>query len=261
MKKSVLVAVALSLGILHGCAPKRAAVPAQTPGVLAAASIDKTVPHRVKYDYLVYLPKDFGSDPAKRYPLVLFLHGAGERGTDVNKVATWGPAKLIKAGQDFDFVLIAPQCPAGQWWHVDDLEVLLNDVVDRYRVDRSRLYLTGLSMGGCATWDWVLRRPNLFAAAVPVCGWGNPVLARSAAPTTPVWAFHGDADAVIPVAGSTQMVEAIKKAGRAEVKLTVYPKVGHDSWSPTYSNPELYTWLLAQRRPATTSAEATAAKQ
>jgi predicted peptidase len=249
MKTLVAAAGLLSFALLQGCATSPTSTPSQVPaGELAKAVLDKSFTRRVVYQYFVYLPKDYGQDPAKQYPLVLFLHGAGERGTDLDRVKSWGPPKLIAAGQDFDFILVAPQCPLGQWWHVDDLEVLLDDVLARHPIDRDRLYLTGLSMGGCATWDWILRSPKTFAAAAPICGWGNPVLARYAAPETAVWAFHGDADPVIPAEGSTRMIDALKKVDRAEAKLTLYPKVGHDSWSPTYSNPELFTWLLSKRR-------------
>jgi predicted peptidase len=221
------------------------------PGEQRASVLDTTVRKHVSYRYFVYVPEDYGHDATKRYPLVLFLHGAGERGDDVNKVTIHGPTKLIAAGQDFDFILLAPQCPAGQWWHVDDLEVLLDDAMHRYPADPDRIYLTGLSMGGCATWDWILRDPTRFAAAVPVCGWGNPAFARLAPPATPVWAFHGEADPLIPVEGSTLPVKALQEAKRAEVKVTVYPKVRHDSWSATYANPDVYRWMLAQRRART----------
>jgi predicted peptidase len=222
--------------------------PLPPPGTLTHQSLDKTVPHRATYNYLLYLPNSY--DPKKSYPLVLFLHGAGERGTDVDKVRAWGPPKLIDAGQQFDFILAAPQCPPGQWWRLDDLEVLLDDLLSHYPIDHSRLYLTGLSMGGCATWDWLLRDPDRFAAAVPVCGWSNPVEPAYVDCRTPVWAFHGDADPVIPVDGSRRMVAAFRNRG-VEAKLTEYPRVGHNAWSPTYANPEVYEWLLSHRLPTT----------
>jgi predicted peptidase len=241
------IAIALgALAVLQGCASSRTPV----AGEQQAAVLDKTVPHHVGYQYLIYLPEGYGQEAGRKYPLVLFLHGAGERGGDVTKVAMHGPPKLVAAGKQFGFVLVSPQCPAGQWWRVDDLEVLLDDVEQRYAIDRSRVYLTGLSMGGCATWDWVLRDPHRFAAAVPVCGWSNPVEPAYVDCRTPVWAFHGDADSVIPVEGSRRMVEAFRKRG-VEAKLTEYPKVGHNAWSPTYANPEVYEWLLSHRLPTT----------
>lgn len=243
MKHARVVSWVLSV-VVGGCTLYKP-VPMGVPGTQTRQALDTTVPHHVAYKYLLYLPKSY--DPTKTYPLVLFLHGAGERGVDVDKVRAWGPPKLVDAGQQFEFILAAPQCPEGQWWHVDDLEVLLDDLVAQYPVDRSRLYLTGLSMGGCATWDWVLRDPEKFAAAVPVCGWGNPTLVSYARPVTPVWAFHGDADKVISVEGSKVMVEAWRKLGRAETRLTIYPKVGHNSWSAAYGDPEVFPWMMRQK--------------
>lgn len=223
---------------LLGCAAQ-STVPVS--GALTPRALDVTVAHHVSYKYLLYLPK--GYDGEKAYPLVVFLHGVGERGSDVRKVEAWGPPRLVAAGEQFDFVLAAPQCPAGRWWRIDDLEVLLGDVEKRYAIDRSRVYLTGLSMGGCATWDWLLRDPHLFAAAVPISGWSNPIAPLYGDCVTPVWAFHGGADPVVPVEGSEKMVEAFRKKG-VEAKLTIYPKVGHNAWSATYANPEVYRWML-----------------
>lgn len=244
--------IAIGLGVwagLHGCASSRTASEAPvgpSAGKQVAAVLDKRVPHHVGYRYLIYLPEGYGSEAGKEYPLVIFLHGAGERGGEVGKVAAWGPPKLVAAGKQFGFVLVSPQCPAGKWWRVDDLEVLLKDVEERYPIDRSRVYLTGLSMGGCATWEWLLRDAHTFAAAVPVCGWSNPIEPAYVDCRTPVWAFHGDADPVIPVEGSRRMVEAFRKRG-VEAKLTEYPGVGHNAWTPTYANPEVYEWLLSHR--------------
>ncbi|HZZ42553.1 MAG TPA: dienelactone hydrolase family protein [Tepidisphaeraceae bacterium] len=238
MKKLLLLIPTLLLGCSH---------PLPTPGTLTPQSLTTTTPHHVSYQYLLYLPPNY--NPHQSYPLVLFLHGVGERGTDVSKVAAWGPPKLIAAGQQFNFILAAPQCPDHQWWHIDDLEVLLSSLLHDYpNIDHSRLYLTGLSMGGCATYDWILRDPHTFAAAAPICGSSNPTQVHYTSPLTPIWAFHGEADPVIPPDGSRLMVAAYLH-DHAEAKLTLYPHLGHNAWTPAYNTPELYTWLLSHHLP------------
>jgi predicted peptidase len=186
---------------------------------------------------------------------MLFLHGAGERGSDLTKVAVHGPPKLAPQQPDFPFILISPQCPEGEIWSRDALLGLLDHAIKEYRVDTSRVYLTGLSMGGYGTWDLGLANPDRFAAIVPICGGGNlitPLLVPSgkqrAFQTLAVWAFHGGKDPVVPLSESQRMVDYLKKLGVKEVKLTVYPEASHDSWTETYNNPELYRWLLEHRR-------------
>ena len=226
--------------------PPLSAPRAEVPGSLLARAFRDAGPRDVRFKYFEYLPADYGKDPARRWPLVVFLHGAGERGTELNKVLKYGPPRLVTEGRTYDFILIAPQCPPAYGWRIDDLELLLADVLATRAVDPARLYLTGVSMGGVATWEWLIRRPELFAAAVPVCGAGDAGLARRARPT-PVWAFHGALDEIIPLGCSEEMVAAFKAAG-GEALLTVYPDVGHDSWEPAYDDPKLYEWLLAHRR-------------
>jgi predicted peptidase len=148
--------------------------------------------------------------------------------------------------------VVSPQCPEGRWWKVDDLATLLDEVEAKYRVDADRIYLTGLSMGGFGTWDLASNFPDRFAAIAPMCGGGQPEMARRLK-YLPIWVFHGDADPSVPVKKSDDMVEALKKVG-ADVKFTKYPGVGHDCWTQSYANPELYTWFLSHtrsERPAT----------
>lgn len=220
--------------------------PAGDVGSLVARTFQKRGPREVRFRYFEYLPPDYGKDPGRRWPLVLFLHGAGERGTDLNKVLKYGPPRLVSEGRRYDFILIAPQCPPVYGWRIDDLEVLLEAVTASRAVDPDRLYLTGVSMGGIATWEWLIRRPQWFAAAAPVCGAGDEKLARRTRPT-PVWAFHGALDGIIPLEASQEMVAAFKEAG-GEARLTVYPDVAHESWERAYDDPTLYEWLLAHRR-------------
>jgi len=197
-----------------------------------------------KMDYLLFLPQGY-EQSKQTWPLMLFLHGAGESGTDMAKVKTHGPPKIVETKPDFPFILVSPQS-AGRGWNNDTLNALLDDVIRNYRVDKSRVYLTGLSMGGFGTWSLAAAHPEKFAAIVPICGGGNTADAKKLA-TLPIWVFHGAKDPTVPVQRSREMVEAIKAAG-GNVKFTEYPEAGHDSWTETYNNPELYTWLLAQKR-------------
>jgi len=206
-------------------------------------------------NYLLFLPQGYDEQAEKRWPLILFLHGSGERGTDVWKVATHEPPKEVREHPDFPFIVVSPQCPDGQIWSDDVVLALLNHVKRRYAVDPTRVYLTGLSMGGYAAWSLGVSYPEKFAAIVPICGGGNLIsflLAMQdkgpALKSLGVWAFHGAKDPVVPVEESQRMVDTLKKFGVTDLKLTIYPEAQHDSWTETYKNPELYQWLLEHER-------------
>lgn len=218
---------------------------------------EKKVSVKLTANYLLYLPKDYKADKKKQWPLMLFLHGSGERGSDLKKVALHGPPKLVKQGKEFPFIIVSPQCPKGQVWSVEVLNALLDQVEAKYRVDKSRVYLTGLSMGGYGTWALGLANPERFAAMAPICGGGylltylinrddkvrGPLYKKM-----PIWAFHGAKDPTVPPEESQRMVDILKKNGNKAVKLTIYPEAKHDSWTATYDNPELYDWLLKQKQ-------------
>jgi len=208
-------------------------------------SFEKEVVVKVKIKYLLYLPTAYESDK-KLWPLILFLHGAGESGDDLAKVKTHGPPKLIESKKrDFPCIVVSPQS-SGRGWNVDTLTALLDDLAANYRVDKDRVYLTGLSMGGYGTWSLAAAHPQRFAAIVPICGGGNPADAARLK-NLPIWVFHGAKDATVPPERSESMVKALKAAG-GNVKFTVYPDAGHDSWTAAYNDPELYRWLFAQKR-------------
>ena len=197
----------------------------------------------IKLNYWVGQPDNYESQ--EKWPVVLFLHGAGERGNDLELVKVHGPPKRIQQGHRFPFIMVAPQCPAGKWWEPTVLSALLDDIENRYRVDTDKIYVTGLSMGGFGTWELAAHSPNRFAAIAPICGGGD----RFTIPfridkRIPTWIFHGAKDRVVPLSRSVEMFEAFEKRG-ADVKLTVYPNAGHDSWTATYDNPAFYQWLLS----------------
>ena len=203
----------------------------------------------VSSEYLLYLPDGFDASPEKKWPLLVFLHGSGERGHDLEKVKVHGPPKLIEAGKKFPFVVLSPQCPDSADWDTGTLFALVKHVVSRYKIDESMVYVTGLSMGGWATWDLAMAYPGYFAAIAPVCGRVNRNYPKRAADLKemPIWVFHGAADNVVPILEQAQMVKALKEAGN-DVLFTIYPLSGHDSWTETYDNPALYEWFLSKRR-------------
>ncbi len=226
--------------------------------------------------YLLYLPPGYDAKAAQQWPLILFLHGAGERGTNLAQVSVHGPPKLMKknppvpknetdgARKDREaatkllaekFIVVSPQCPSDQVWDSDAVLGLLDSVLGAHKVDASRVYLTGLSMGGYGSWALLAKAPERFAAVAPICGGANTVefllqAKAKAAPfkATPVWAFHGAKDPVVLLAESERIVALLKKLGLKDVQLTVYPEAQHDSWTATYNNPKLYEWFLSHER-------------
>jgi predicted peptidase len=213
----------------------------------------KNVALNVKY--LLFLPADYTASSQKGWPLILFLHGSGERGNDLRKVAIHGPSKYVAEHPDFPFIVVSPQCAQGEHWSTGTLLALLNEVTRQYKVDEQRIYLTGFSMGGYGTWDLGLEYPEKFAAIAPICGGGEMITLILASREKPqalkslaVWAFHGDKDPVVSIEESQRMIDALKKIGVKQAKLTSYPEAGHNSWTRTYDNPELYRWLLQHER-------------
>jgi len=245
-RKTEFVALLLAVMITPGVKAEPVAPGSQLARqyVVKVGSGDET--REVTLRYWLFVPKGYVA--GKRVPLMLFLHGAGERGDDLELVKKWGPPKKVAKDASFPFLLISPQCKKGERWDVQEMVALVKHVAADYRVDQARMYCTGLSMGGHGTWALLAAHPELFAAGIPICGGGDPATAKSLA-KVPLWAFHGDKDRSVPLKRSEQMVAAIKEAG-GDVRLTVYPGVGHNSWSATYANPKTYEWLLSHSRKA-----------
>lgn len=220
-----------------------------TPGKQVAQSLVIPALAGEKLGYLLFLPKDYGTNNRK-WPVMLFLHGSGERGDDLERVKIHGPPKLVDERPDFPFIVISPQCPSDRSWNGEVqshlLAELLDSVLTRFNADPERVIVTGLSMGGFGSWSLVARHPNRFAAAVPICGGGDPDDAHKLK-STPFWVFHGAKDTGVPLKLSEDMVGAVQKVG-GNAKLTIYPEAGHDSWTETYKNEAVYDWMLAQRR-------------
>ena len=211
-----------------------------------------TVRTRARLPYILYRPANAVGHA--RLPLLLFLHGIGERGDDLSIVTRHGPPRLIEEGRELPFIVVAPQCPMGSSWafQLGALRALLHEVIRRQRVDTTHIVVTGLSMGGFGTWHLAVENPRAFSAVVPICGGALSATALGARIGSirhvPVRAFHGARDAVVPLQKSRELVDALRAAG-GNVTLTIYPDAEHDSWTRTYEDPGLYDWMRAQRNP------------
>lgn len=212
-------------------------------------TVDRPITQHVQLHYLLHVPEG-----DRKHPVIIFLHGRGERGIDIDMIRVHGIPRVVDENPDFPFITVSPQCPDDTSWFfmIGALEAMIDDVLKRDDVDPSRVYLTGLSMGGYGTWHLAAQRPETFAAIAPICGgasWINGFPDRlERLIHTPVWAFHGADDPVVPLSEQQQLIDALKPISKAEVRFTVYPSCGHDSWTQTYANPELYNWLLQHRR-------------
>lgn len=203
--------------------------------------------------YLLHLPRQAAENPDAQWPTILYLHGLGESGDDLSLVLTQGLPQYVSADPHFPFIVIAPQCPHHTWWpeQQDHIGSLLESCLDAHPIDRKRLYLTGNSMGGYGAWYFGVTWPHLFAAIVPICGggyWFHGFPHRvKALKDVPVWAFHGALDETVPVSESAQLISELRKHNQ-NARLTLYPDTGHDAWTPTYQNPQLYDWLLSHHQ-------------
>jgi predicted peptidase len=209
-----------------------------------SASFDTIVVKPVHLHYLIDLPQSYSITQGS-WPLVLFLHGAGERGSDLDVVRSQGLPKMASSAT-LPFILVAPQTPDGELWSADALVALLDHLETTLRIDRSREYLTGLSMGAFGAWELAMAVPDRFAAVLAISGGANPVEVCRLR-HVPVWIVHGGEDDVIPVSWSETLAKRLE-ACSGRVRLTIYPGVGHDAWSRTYADTSVMNWLLAQRR-------------
>ena len=212
------------------------------------------IPGTVEVNYLLYLPGDYGEDPQQKWPLILFLHGSGERGSDLELLKRQPLPKTLDQQERFPFIVVSPQLPLamGNWsGMIDPVKILVDEIQAGYAVDPQRVYLTGLSMGGFGAWEFALRYPWRFAAIVPIAGGYRH--RSSAIPENicdlkdlPVWVFHGAQDTNVIPSQSEQMVKALRACG-GDVRFTLYPDADHAaSWTRAYADPQLYEWLLEQ---------------
>lgn len=199
--------------------------------------------------YLLFLPDGYDESSEREWPVILFLHGRGESRGPLSLVAKWGPPRFAARGDDLPYIVIAPQCPNETNWidpeQQNGILALLDHTLTELQCDRTRVYLTGLSMGGYGSWRLAADHPEKFAAVVPICGKGDPTDASKLV-DLPIWVFHGDKDSSVPFQHSVDMVNAIREAGGNKIRFTTLEEVGHNCWSAAYATPELFKWLDEQ---------------
>lgn len=226
----------ITLVLLTSCV-----IPAR--GDFTDGDFQTTITKQVGLHYRTVLPEKY--DLQTKYPLLIFLHGRGEQGDDLNRVQIHGPFRKV-AEMKLPMIIVAPQSPLDEWWQAESLSAMVDHLLETLPVDKSRVYLTGLSMGGQGTWRLAMQRPEVFAAIAPICAYGLPNHAETLR-DVPTWIFHGGKDTAINYRESTKMANALYKVGN-NARLTIYPEAGHDSWTKTYNNPQLYEWFLSHQK-------------
>ncbi len=271
MKKcACMLGLAGMLRLMTGCAtpsPLTSLTSPRPSGEFPSGFINKTLDFDgARYRYVVYVPYEYSEQ--KAWPLIVFLHGAGERGNDGLVQTEVGIGTAIRRFPDrFPAIVLFPQCPENEFWDVmfAPLETMMARIREEYTIDPSRIYLTGLSMGGYGAWLWASTKSDTFAALMPICGGGNveEVAGRLGRPlsgdygtpeerirhlaTLPTWVFHGADDATVPVERSREMVAALQAAG-GNVRYTEFPDIGHNSWDTAYAHEKAIRWLFKQQR-------------
>jgi predicted peptidase len=196
---------------------------------------------KVKYNYLISVPEDYDKDPGKKWPVIFYLHGRHASGKNLLSLKRYGLPYYISKGKKMDFIVVSPQCPWGKNWSSEDwFNPVFDEVASKLRVDDTRLYMIGMSMGGFGTWSLANRMPDRFAAIAPMCGAGDVKWADNLS-KIPTWVFHGTADREIPFSRSVEMVKALEKKN-PNLKFSKLVNQGHDI-SKQFNNDELYSWL------------------
>lgn len=217
------------------------------PELIPGTQTHQSMQGEMHLNYLLYLPDDYDQEREEAYPCILFLHGAGERGNNLDVLTAWGPPRIAEE-KGLPFIIISPQCPENEWWTsmLYPLKRLLDESINSYNIDTSRIYLTGLSMGGYGTFALSQVYPNYFAAVAPICGGGTPSMINFSK-QPPTWVFHGDQDTIVPIESSQIMVDALR-ASDCEVKFTIYEGVDHYCFSRAYNESNLFEWFLDHQK-------------
>lgn len=237
MRTFVVLAAVIGVTYLHSSTARSAEPEAGKQVEQSFKSSDSA-----EVPYLLYLPENY--KPGTALPVMLFLHGRGESDGPLSLVAKWGPPLLVAEGKKFPYILLSPQCPKEDSWSSDTqqlrLSELLDSIVEEFSGDITRIYLTGLSMGGSGSWRMAADHPEHFAAVVPICGRGQTADADKLK-SLPIWVFCGDQDGVFKA--NEEMVQAIQQAGSQTIRFTSLEHFGHNSWSAAYASADLYQWL------------------
>jgi DNA gyrase inhibitor GyrI/predicted esterase len=210
--------------------------------------LKKKIGIETEYKHFEFFPEGYSEQKDKKWPLLVMLHGAGERSNNPEKLRDhlfWNEL-LIKTKKEYPCIVTIPQCPFNEWWEPARVKDLIDQILAKYPIDPDRVYLSGLSMGGFGTWTTAGEYPELFAAIAPICG-GGDVSDAANLKSIPIWAFHGDIDPVVSMNSSREMVDAVAALGGAP-RLTIYPGTAHNAWGPTLADPRYYQWLLQQNR-------------
>lgn len=246
--------LALPLLALSACATLEPAHESE-PASVAEADMttgflfDTVTVGNAERSFAVYVPRDY--TPDRQWPVIVFLNGSGECGTDGQKHLAVGlPPAIMLNAKEWPFIGVFPQKPdqRSAWLDHDDLvQAALDKTLAAYSTDKSRVYLTGLSQGGRGTWEIGAKHPDKFAAIAPVCGWGDPATLAPALAKTPCWAFHGEKDTAVPPSGTKNIIAALEKLN-APAKMTIYPDADHNSWDRAYRNEKLGEWFLTHKK-------------
>jgi predicted peptidase len=242
--RRTVMALPLALAV-----PALAAAAPPADGRQAAWATTGSVTLQATLRHWLYLPAGYHEQSDRAWPLIVFLHGSGERGQQLDKVKAHGLPKLIEAGQPVPAIVVSPQCDEDLDWDPHLLHALLLSLRSQWRIDAKRVTATGLSMGGAGCWDWAMAYPGDLAGIAPVCGFGR-LLRMARMRDVPVCAYHGAVDPVVPLSAQQALVDQLRQVG-GQADMTVYPGVGHDAWNPAYADPALLPWLLARQRPTT----------
>jgi len=219
-------------------------VTAKTPGGNSPLVKEKSK----TYPYLAYLPDGYDKNDAKAWPLIIYLHGSSCKGNNLEKLKKYGPPFYLDRGMNVDAIVISPQCPSNKnWTYGTWFESFYKELKDKYNIDPSRVYLTGMSLGGFGTWDIASRYPDYFAAIMPLCGGGQTRMVETLK-DIPTWVFHGEVDRKVSLSRSVQMVDALQELG-SKPKFSILKGQGHGI-QKVYSDQNIYKWLLSQHKHA-----------
>lgn len=207
--------------------------------------IDKEKKKAVQYDYMIYKPYNYTSNPSDSFPVLIYLHGGSHRGSDLELLKGYGLPKLIDEGKEFDFIVVSPQCPVDKYWTTENwFDSLYRDLKTNYRIDTARIYATGISMGGFGTWELAMDYSNLIKAIVPLCGGCNDSLSVCRINHIPIWTFHGEQDNLISVNETERLVKRLKSCA-GKIRFTKLENRGHGI-QDIYENDIVYNWLIMQ---------------
>jgi predicted peptidase len=229
-------------------APNEAGFVKQTPLWSVKTLSNPSKAGGINPQYLLYTSSTYNTHTSSKWPVIIFLHGIGERGNNINTIRNVGLPRKIGNQTDFMFLVVAPQCKPDNWWDIPSLNTLYDELISKYNVDPQRIYLTGLSMGGYGVWDWAMLYPQRFAAVAPICGGADYIDKVANMKDVPVWTFHNADDPTVGVENTREIVAKLRAAGNTRVKYTENPTGGHDAWTKAYNTAELYSWFKTYRK-------------